>query len=148
MEAKKQSLRQAFAPNVELRSHGLVNCKSGLRGQFRSMLTDDGRMVCKRHDGFEMTLDLDRVVTCATPPVSQSNCAAMGFGQYPYPGVNHSTKFFIPSEMISCKLPDGTDLKCEGRVCFKDKEIRVDAIDQSDFAWFWFVVGANCESYC
>ena len=140
-------MRQAFTPNVELRSHGLVNCKSGLRGQFKSMLTDDGKMVCTRHDGFEMTLDLDGTVSYATPPNTLSGCERMGL-KYPYPGINHKTKFLIPSEKISCKLPDGTVLPCEGRMCFNDKEIRVDALNQKDFAWFWFVVGANCESYC
>jgi hypothetical protein len=148
MEAKRTALRNAFDVNVPLESFGLVNIKSGTRNPFKSMMQADGRMVCTRGDGFEMTLDLDRVVTCETPPVSQSNCQAMGFGPYPYPDVNHRTKFFIPSGMISCRLPDGTNLQCEGRVCFKDKEIRVDALDQKDFAWFWFVIGANCKSYC
>ena len=148
MEAKKSALRKAFVPNAKLKSHGLVDCMSGLRGQFESVMNDNGKMVCKRHDGFEMTLDLDGAVSCETPPVSQSNCAAMGFGPYPYPDIDHTTNFFIPSEMISCKLSDGTDLKCEGRIYFEEKEIRVDALDQKDFAWFWFVIGINCRTYC
>jgi hypothetical protein len=38
---------------------------------------------------------------------------------------------------ISCKLEDGTDIECIGKLNHASRIIRIDAVD-SKYAWFWF----------
>ncbi len=66
--------------------------------------------------------------------------------QYPYP-VDFEERFFIPADAIVCTLEDGTVLDCEGKFDATDNTVRIDAVDQENFAWFYvdahFAVGAN-----
>ena len=55
---------------------------------------------------------------------------------FPYP-VDFRTRFFIPASAIVCTLEDNSSLECEGMVDIDRKTIRVDAVDQKDYAWFY-----------
>ena len=44
---------------------------------------------------------------------------------------------------INCVLRDGTVLPCEGHVLPESGELRIDAVDQDNCAWFWFEVRRN-----
>ena len=47
------------------------------------------------------------------------------------------------SEHVECILPDGTALLCEGSFDPDSGRIRLDAVDQTNFYWFWLEVGEN-----
>ena len=46
----------------------------------------------------------------------------------------------IISSDVECILADGTVLTCEGRIDHASGTLRLDAVDQGNFSWFWFEV--------
>ena len=75
----------------------------------------------------------------ASCPISQSAEAMAALGlqiESPYP-VDFDTQFFIPAGAITCTLEDGTQIYCEGMYDIEDNSIRIDAVDQERYAWFY-----------
>ena len=68
----------------------------------------------------------------ASCPISQS----AEVPEFPYP-VDFDTQFFIPAGAITCTLEDGTQIYCEGVYDIEDNSIRIDAVDQERYAWFY-----------
>ena len=144
MNEIRTKLCAAFPAGLVLKSHGLVNPQSGLRGKFVAV-QEDGKINVKRvEDGFELALDLEGAMLCSADARSKLTPP----GVFPYPEIDQISCFFLSSEFISCKLPNGNVIELEGRMCLQSKEIRVDAVDTENHAWFWFVIGHNCLSYC
>ena len=56
--------------------------------------------------------------------------------QFPYP-VDFKERFFIPASAIVCTLENGKVLECEGMLDVENNTIRVDAVDQEEYAWFY-----------
>ncbi len=56
--------------------------------------------------------------------------------RFPY-AIDFQRKFFIPAGAIECVLEDGTEIVCEGMFDATDNTIRIDAVDQQKYAWFY-----------
>ncbi len=48
---------------------------------------------------------------------------------------------------VVCTLENGTTIKCEGHIDKAGKTIRLDAVNQKEYAWFWFQVAPNLQYY-
>ncbi len=46
----------------------------------------------------------------------------------------------IPRSLVDCVLADGTALACEGSMYPGQGTLRIDAVDQRSFFWFWLTV--------
>ena len=46
----------------------------------------------------------------------------------------------VHSSKVECTLADGTVILCEGHMNPTDGRLRLDAVDQNVFYWFWFEV--------
>ena len=95
------------------RAQGRV-CLSGRRSEF--VVDHCGGIVrCRDEHGFELRIHLAKVEQ----------------------QMEDLTQFFIPSSLLTCRLSDGTLLRCVGYADLISEEIRIDAVDHS---WFWFSI--------
>jgi len=105
----------------------------------------DGNVCVMRCSGTEVRISFDMIpMDEASCPVSQTAesmaelHARIGLPapRFPYP-VDFETRFFIPADAISCVLEGGTRICCEGVFDSMDKSIRIDAVDQEHYSWFF-----------
>ena len=105
----------------------------------------EGNVCIVRCSATEVRISLDMIPTDeASCPISQTAesmaelHARIGLPapRFPYP-VDFETRFFIPAGAISCVLEDGARIYCEGVFDAVDKSIRIDAVDQERYSWFY-----------
>ena len=139
------------APNLP--AWGFVNCyDSGLRGGFKTV-RQGGKFIATRDaDGFFLELDLVAALT-------SNEGSATGCARFPYPGINSTTKFFLPRSAIRCKVRDPTsnelvDIECEGYMESVDvfgrvlTTIKMDCLDMRNHAYFWYAIGRSARTFC
>ena len=140
------------SPN--LKAHGLVNQYQapGLRGMFKTIREYNTIIATREKDGFRMEIDVGAALASNEP--SRTTCMELCGMRYPYPEIDSVNRFFLPASAIKCKVrvADGDngmeDIVCEGYICLRSKEIKVDCIDLKRHAYFWYVIGANCMAFC
>ena len=155
MEAALARAHAAFpSTSPNLKAHGLVNQyqDAGLRGMFKTIREENKIIATRDRDGFRLEINLETALNSTEG--SRTDCMQLCGMQYPYPEIDQTHRFFLPAGAITCKVrvADGDngmeDLVCEGYMCLRSKEIKVDCIDLRRHAYFWYVIGANCMSFC
>jgi hypothetical protein len=98
-----------------------------------------------------VTVDLKAIPTQAPWPRSKNHdeiCKMLKIeresgapGPYSHPDIDCETVFFIPSEAIVCKLKkrggEEESVLCEGYFNSEQNSLRIDAVDQDQYSWFW-----------
>ena len=110
--------------------------------------TMEGNVCVVRCSNTEVRISFDMIpmdeASCPASQLMESMVelhARIGASVPPFPcAVDFVTRFFIPAGAISCVLEDGTEIYCEGKFDSEDKSIRIDAVDQERFSWFYVEV--------
>jgi hypothetical protein len=96
----------------------------GRKQSFVLSVESDGIIRCIGSDGFNVSIDVAKVLN----------------------STRKRNIICISTEHINCVLDDGMTLKCEGHMSPKHGKLRLDALDQDDFAWFWLEIRPSFRS--
>ena len=110
--------------------------------------TMEGNVCVVRCSNTEVRISFDMIpmdeASCPASQLMESMVelhARIGIPAPRFPcAVDFVTRFFIPARAVSCVLEDGTEIYCEGKFDSEDKSIRIDAVDQERFSWFYVEV--------
>ena len=101
-----------FHASARYKACGRVSMKS-IKTPMVFQLIGKDTMVCENSSGFKITVKIPE----HTP---------------------ESEYVDIKPEHVQCTLDGETQLQCEGHMDATRRFIRLDAVDQKDYHWFWF----------
>ena len=79
-----------------------------------------GDLFCSNEDGFNIHVRIADIMNAA--------------------GRASRLRMSVPSSLVICTLADGSVILCEGHINPSDGTLRLDAVDQDEFYWFWIEV--------
>ena len=86
-------------------------------------IESNGDLVCSNENGFNLIVKISDIMNAS--------------------GRATRLRMSVPSSFVNCTLADGSVILCEGHIYPSDGTLRLDAVDQDEFSWFWFEVRKN-----
>ena len=109
--------RFSYSNAHSLEAVGRVN-SGGTKPTLALSIGTEGVLRCVGSNGFSISIQVAELLN-----------------RYP----NRSNVAIHPS-LVVCTLDDGSTIECMGRISPRDGRLRLDAVDQDNFYWFWFEV--------